>query len=1141
MIIDLIKKKRLFEIKQPLDEISYEYAEEVENWLADNGDQVALPFNDLFDGELRKVIPLGKAIAPNSEIASFLNWFKRNGYELDFKTGLASKEVEDRQGNKRLKQMKPGKLLAQAQKYLTKMDKLYGEMNDIVVDLGYSVDYRENEPWQKKREERMSTLERAENVFPAISRDVTQTVQNHIQFWNKKSQFYRENPEKAFIEYSIILSRAPIDVLRMSDHKNIRSCHSEGSDYFKCARAEAQGHGPIAYAVETRDLEDIDLDDDEVFEDWDRGVSGIEPVARVRLRRFVEKESGTDFAVPEQRTYGTSIPGFVNKVTDWARESQKSVWENFIDENSGKIKQEFHNMFYRTGGSYTDTSSSSLFNKMFEDYGANFHGSAPHRGSEEEFEDGVDEYEQDYERFHEELRELSDAIENADYNVSRLRDVGPTGESGFYFSGEIQNDEYMDIGDEPDAYFSGGMEFKFIEGEESLPSDWREQQQIADEIQSLIDGEVYLGIMETQIDDVGNTIEVRVEFEARIGGDRVTAYDINEFVEDMERTSEEYNDIKAMIYAYLAKSGYVNPSAATTLTNKLAAGELEFKHFDLTHDNEGHYISLKVDDEDEATGVDFPKRVDTYRAPKTSVGPIRNRLLELMREAYGGARGLSATSNNRYGLVQSKQFTRQVIDLLTPEIAAIVKANADQQKLDLQENSSITPQAIEAHLLQGFVLKLREIQQKQPHTGHGRRKEEVPGKTPIYVDVEEMHYSLDDEDEFEIVEPIIAFFVHLDKNIDKLFKAITDVLQTLDVQYGNKTVEGQSQINDIVQMADDVAEFVKGKTGGVTYDDSAAFRSSISSPRTYREKLLQALKRANYVLAKLTSPGDQSYISMFTGIETQYPLRMNDSERFKKIITMLQRDHAEMNTYWKDLTPEDLEKPLEQEEEPHKPADDRDDGWQPGMPVTESLVNKLRRYLDEQTKVDPKLVRNKIGNKTSGAFRYGPTFVSGAPAGETAMQMTRGNEYRRKLIAQKYDVAPEHVQIEPARGDKKITYRVSGQKGYFSNPEKYRRQTTKGYMPVKSSGEYEFTPEQWKEYTGIRPHMKKMHDWHTKTKLSPQQIAKVAGLKGKNIQTKSRFVQTSGAGGTKPVKDGTLPIKEESLSEMLTRYLDENK
>ena len=78
------------------------------------------------------------------------------------------------------------------------------------------------------------------------------------------------------------------------------------------------------------------------------------------LRRFVEKESGFDFAVPEQRTYGASIPGFVKKLTDWARESQEPVWGEFIDENSGKIDPEFHGMFYRTGGSYTDTSSSTF-------------------------------------------------------------------------------------------------------------------------------------------------------------------------------------------------------------------------------------------------------------------------------------------------------------------------------------------------------------------------------------------------------------------------------------------------------------------------------------------------------------------------------------------------------------------------------------------------------------------------------------------------------------------------------------------------------------------------------------------------------------------------------------------------------------
>ena len=1092
------ENKVLVEEKEALDEISYEYAEEVENWLADNGDQVDLPFNDLFDDKLRKVIPLGKAIAPNSEIASFLNWFKRNGYELDFKTGLASKEVEDRQGNKRLKQMKPGKLLAQAQKYLTKMDKLYGEMNDIVVDLGFETDYRQHEPWQKKRDERRSTLERAENVFPAISRDVPLTVQNHIQFWNKKSQFYRENPEKAFIEYSIILSRAPIDVLRMSDHKNITSCHSEGNDYFKCARAEAQGHGPIAYAVETRDLEDLDLDDDEVFEDRDRGVYGIEPVARVRLRRFVGKESDTDFAVPEQRVYGTSIPGFVEKVTDWARESQKPVWGEFIDEDSGKIDPEFHGMFYRTGGSYTDTSSSTLFNKMFEDYGANFHGSAPHRGSEEEFEDGVDEYEQDYERFHEELREINDAIEYAEDEVSSFRDVSSAGDSGFSFSAEIQNDEYMDLGDEPSVIYDGSMTFKFIEGEESLPSDWREKQEIANDIQELIASEINLGIMETGIDDYGNTIEVRVNFEpsGMYGG---PADHIREFVEDMRSVSEEYNDLQAMVYTYLKERGYVNPSAALTLTNKLAAGELEFEHFELTHNNEGYYITLKVDDEEIDTGVDFPKKVDTYRAPSTTVGPIRNRLLELMREAYGGS-GLFATSNNRYGLVSNSQFTRQVIDLLTPEIAAIVKATADQQKLDLQENSSITPQAIEEYLLHGFTIRLREIQQKQPHTGHGRRKAEVPGQTPIYVDVEEMHYSLDDEDEFEIVEPIIAFFVHLDKNIDKLFKAITDVLQTLDVQYGNKTKEGQNQINDIVQMADDVAEFVKEKTGGYSYEDSAAFRSSISSPRTYREKLLQGLRRANYVLSKLTSPGDQSYISMFTGIETRYPLRMNDMENFKKIITMLQRDYAEMNAYWKKLTPEDLEKPLEQEEEPHKPADDRDDGWQPGMPVTESLANKLRRYLGEQTS-KPVYGVEKIEPAGSGGF---------------------------------YGVEPGgHIFSDPpGRGDIDPLPAIDP---FLKNPEKMDP------LPGQSPVEHDTPSLFWEKSK------RKTYPKFTKKLNTPRQgLIDKRSIRAGDMPAwwrEKQFKRAQSRHHTATLDPDWLKskLKEETLSEKLTRYLGENK
>ena len=53
MIFDLIKKKRLFETKQPLDEISYEYAEEdIQNIV--NKDAVQFVFNNFdYDGYAR--------------------------------------------------------------------------------------------------------------------------------------------------------------------------------------------------------------------------------------------------------------------------------------------------------------------------------------------------------------------------------------------------------------------------------------------------------------------------------------------------------------------------------------------------------------------------------------------------------------------------------------------------------------------------------------------------------------------------------------------------------------------------------------------------------------------------------------------------------------------------------------------------------------------------------------------------------------------------------------------------------------------------------------------------------------------------------------------------------------------------------
>jgi len=107
-------------------------------------------------------------------------------------------------------------------------------------------------------------------------------------------------------KYSIVLSRVPVDVLRMSDHEGIDSCHSQpknyGSNgYFYCAVAEAQNQGAIAYVVNTEDLEKIDLKSKEIFVDRERSIGGIRPLSRIRLRTLKDTSTDQTIAVPEKR------------------------------------------------------------------------------------------------------------------------------------------------------------------------------------------------------------------------------------------------------------------------------------------------------------------------------------------------------------------------------------------------------------------------------------------------------------------------------------------------------------------------------------------------------------------------------------------------------------------------------------------------------------------------------------------------------------------------------------------------------------------------------------------------------------------------------------------------------------------------
>lgn len=166
-------------------------------------------------------------------------------------------------------------------------------------------------------------------------------------------------------DYGIILSRAPVDIVRMSDHRNISSCHSQTGSYFKCAVQEAITGGAVAYLVHKDMIEQLiktdSLQDEEIFPDRERDVDGWEPpLARMRIRRLEDQVNGTDIGIPELRVYGDSnIPGFAAAVTKYLQSKQNLDPEAIKDSiRNGDLKSR--------GGTYHDSNIPDMLNSYFK-------------------------------------------------------------------------------------------------------------------------------------------------------------------------------------------------------------------------------------------------------------------------------------------------------------------------------------------------------------------------------------------------------------------------------------------------------------------------------------------------------------------------------------------------------------------------------------------------------------------------------------------------------------------------------------------------------------------------------------------------------------------------------------------------------
>lgn len=334
-----------------------------------------LPFNDQFEGKLRTVVNI--AYNPYTDpgaISTMLNTLVAAGWKIDLDTGIASKQFEKEfEGVKRVqtRQMKINAIWTSLSdlliKYQKEFDIAYDAAPDDIIKVPES-------PELDKLQSQIFTLMGREVGTRFANADVKKVlpeIQSYIKLWQEQAARIKGKiANKSLL--SVVISRHPIDVLRMSDFNNITSCHAPpstptgpykgGGSYYKCAIAEARDGGAISFLVNTEDIEGIDLEQKDIFTDNTRGFSGVNPISRLRLRAVVNKEADISIAIPEHRLYGNDIAGFREAVTNWAISSQGSQFQKVISSVKDGVLD--LDKFQRLGGEYEDHTIDNLFSKL---------------------------------------------------------------------------------------------------------------------------------------------------------------------------------------------------------------------------------------------------------------------------------------------------------------------------------------------------------------------------------------------------------------------------------------------------------------------------------------------------------------------------------------------------------------------------------------------------------------------------------------------------------------------------------------------------------------------------------------------------------------------------------------------------------
>ncbi len=447
----------------------------------------------------------------------------------------------------------------------------------------------------KTEEERRTSLQnRFKRDFGEKTASVSiNVIKKAAEFWKSKADFYRKNPQVAFEsknKYSIIVSRAPIDILRMSDFQNIQSCHSPKQGYFKCAQAEAMGNGLVSFVIETEQWDklkekfDLDLQDDEIFSDNEREKSGLVPISRLRLRKFTYKNpldgEEKELAVPESRTYGKRIPGLRESITEWAYDSQPEVRKMA---SAGKYPD--FSSFVRYGGSYSDSSDGKLLNLLFDSKIYQDYDDVEH---DTEDEGGID--------------ELPGFI-------AALQDIEEAG-SRMLVNGAFATFEANDEGDGPYAMMDGGIVIT-LDSDKFLHHMYGSSYAIQDSIAPYIDLKVSGVYFEGGKRDNTIAVTISVSSEDYFGVDG-----FQDFVNDVDaHLDHKAEEIEEILKEVLMSEGIYESNISNSFrqwANEITSGEVKYEHFDAAGYDESIHLNQIAGHEKIINVTDFINQISHF-------------------------------------------------------------------------------------------------------------------------------------------------------------------------------------------------------------------------------------------------------------------------------------------------------------------------------------------------------------------------------------------------------------------------------------------------------------------------------------------------------------------------------------------------